>query len=265
MRWVTCRDRVRRPAPSPTRPCCSPTPGTTPRPRPWPNGLRGDRHDQPRRRRGRRAARRGGGRPATRHCAGPRAWARGPFLLSVDAEGGFSDDPDEVAEWPGNWRPSGPWHQPGGRPSRRTLVPPLHAAKIAAVKAAGTGPLRQRPHRHPLAAATGEDDDPTALDAYQQAGADGVFVPGPHRPGRHRRPRRAPRRPPQHPLHARPAPPSPTSPTSGCAASASARCSTDGRWVRRWRRRGDPGRPDTRWSCSVVRRRGRAQSPGRGT
>ncbi|MDT5027847.1 MAG: hypothetical protein QOE61_4273 [Micromonosporaceae bacterium] len=37
-----------------------------------------------------------------------RRLGKGPFLLSVDAEGGFNDDPTEVAEMgPANWLPPG--------------------------------------------------------------------------------------------------------------------------------------------------------------
>ncbi|WP_420876550.1 isocitrate lyase/phosphoenolpyruvate mutase family protein [Streptomyces griseoruber] len=72
-------------------------------------------------------------------------------------------------------------------------------------------------------------DTPSRLDTYQQAGADGVFVPGLTRSGTDRRSRRPPGQlfatSPSHP----PARPSRTPPDSGCAGSAWARrcCTPD--------------------------------------
>ncbi|GAA3293938.1 hypothetical protein GCM10020295_17160 [Streptomyces cinereospinus] len=60
----------------------------------------------------------------------------GPFLLSVDAEGGFSDDPDEVAEFARRLAAAGAVGinlEDGLGPAAR------HAAKIAAVKSAVPG------------------------------------------------------------------------------------------------------------------------------
>ncbi|MER5832816.1 isocitrate lyase/phosphoenolpyruvate mutase family protein [Streptomyces sp. NPDC002130] len=96
-----------------------------------------------------------------------------PFVLSVDAEGGFSDDPDEVAEFARELYAVGAAGinlEDGLGPAAR------HAAKIAAVKRAAPGLfVNARTDTHWL----GDGDGTLArLDAYQQAGADGVFVPG---------------------------------------------------------------------------------------
>ncbi|MEU6682203.1 isocitrate lyase/phosphoenolpyruvate mutase family protein [Streptomyces sp. NPDC046832] len=96
-----------------------------------------------------------------------------PFLLSVDAEGGFSDDPDEVGEFAGELCAIGAVGinlEDGRGPTAR------HAAKIAAVKQAAPGLfVNARTDTHWL----GDGEGTLArLDAYQQAGADGVFVPG---------------------------------------------------------------------------------------
>ncbi|GAA1008243.1 MULTISPECIES: isocitrate lyase/PEP mutase family protein [Streptomyces] len=103
-----------------------------------------------------------------------------PFLLSVDAENGFSDDPDEVAEFARQlWRAGavGINLEDGLGPAGR------HAAKIAAVKSAVPGLfVNARTDTYWL----GDGDETETLrrlDLYQQAGADGVFVPGLTEPG----------------------------------------------------------------------------------
>lgn len=96
-----------------------------------------------------------------------------PFLLSVDAEGGFSDDPDEVGELARElWAVGavGINLEDGNGPSDR------HAAKIAAVKSAAPG-LFVNARTDTYWLGEGEGTLPR-LDAYRQAGADGVFVPG---------------------------------------------------------------------------------------
>ncbi|MFF4016367.1 isocitrate lyase/phosphoenolpyruvate mutase family protein [Streptomyces sp. NPDC001843] len=96
-----------------------------------------------------------------------------PFLLSVDAEGGFSDDPDEVGELARElWAVGavGINLEDGNGPSDR------HAAKIAAVKSAAPGLfVNARTDTYWLGDGEGTL---SRLDAYRQAGADGVFVPG---------------------------------------------------------------------------------------
>ncbi|MCN9244302.1 isocitrate lyase/phosphoenolpyruvate mutase family protein [Streptomyces sp. RY43-2] len=98
-----------------------------------------------------------------------------PFLLSVDAEAGFSDDPDEVAEFARRLWAAGACgiNLEDGLGSSDVL-----AAKIAAVKSVVPGLfVNARTDTHWL----GDGDMADTLrrlDRYQQAGADGVFVPG---------------------------------------------------------------------------------------
>ncbi|MFF4573001.1 isocitrate lyase/phosphoenolpyruvate mutase family protein [Streptomyces sp. NPDC001410] len=104
-----------------------------------------------------------------------------PYLLSVDAEDGFSDDPGEVAELAHElWAVGavGINLEDGLGPTAR------HAAKIAAVKAAVPGLfVNARTDTYWLGDGV-ETDTLRRLDAYRQAGADGVFVPGLTDPGR---------------------------------------------------------------------------------
>jgi 2-methylisocitrate lyase-like PEP mutase family enzyme len=108
-----------------------------------------------------------------------------PYLLSVDAEDGFSDDPDEVAASARElWAVGavGINLEDGLGPAAR------HAAKIAAVKAAVPGLfVNARTDTYWLGDGHGRDvgtETLRRLDAYRQAGADGVFVPGLTDPGR---------------------------------------------------------------------------------
>ncbi|KOV69323.1 isocitrate lyase/PEP mutase family protein [Streptomyces sp. MMG1121] len=104
-----------------------------------------------------------------------------PYLLSVDAEDGFSDDPDEVAALACRlWAVGvvGINLEDGLGPAGR------HAAKIAAVKAAVPGLfVNARTDTHWLGDGD-ESDTMRRSDLYRQAGADGVFVPGLSDPGR---------------------------------------------------------------------------------
>ncbi|MFB6788698.1 isocitrate lyase/phosphoenolpyruvate mutase family protein [Streptomyces olivaceus] len=99
----------------------------------------------------------------------------GPFLLSVDAEGGFSDDPDEVGRFARELAAVGAVGinlEDGTGPADR------HAAKIAAVRSAAPGLfVNARTDTY-----WSGDGDPAEtmrrLEAYREAGADGLFVPG---------------------------------------------------------------------------------------
>ncbi|MER8219294.1 isocitrate lyase/phosphoenolpyruvate mutase family protein [Streptomyces sp. NPDC094143] len=98
-----------------------------------------------------------------------------PLLLSVDAEGGFDDDPDEVAEFARELYAVGVAGinlEDGLAPAERL------AGKIAAVKkAVPVLFVNARTDTHWLG--DGDTADTLSrLDAYQAAGADGVFVPG---------------------------------------------------------------------------------------
>ncbi|MFC5908744.1 isocitrate lyase/PEP mutase family protein [Streptacidiphilus monticola] len=103
-----------------------------------------------------------------------------PFLLSVDIEGGFSDDPAEVADLAVELAEAGAVgvNLEDGRADGSLTAPHLHAAKITAVKAAVPWLfVNARTDTHWLG---GGRDSETAsrLSAYQDAGADAVFVPG---------------------------------------------------------------------------------------
>ncbi len=117
---------------------------------------------------------------------------QGSFLLSVDAEGGFSDDPAEVAQVARELAAVGAVgiNLEDGR-ADGTLTPvELHAAKISAVKDAVPGLfINARTDTHWLGDGNGDGngygggrdggrETIRRLDAYQLAGADGVFVPG---------------------------------------------------------------------------------------
>ncbi|WP_405590971.1 isocitrate lyase/phosphoenolpyruvate mutase family protein [Streptomyces sp. NBC_01092] len=98
----------------------------------------------------------------------------GPYLLSVDAEDGYSEDPDEVGEFARELVAVG---AVGINLEDGLGSPVVHAAKIAAVKAAAPGLfVNARTDTYWLGG--GELDTRARLDAYQRAGADGVFVPG---------------------------------------------------------------------------------------
>ncbi|MEV7140919.1 isocitrate lyase/PEP mutase family protein [Streptomyces tauricus] len=122
------------------------------------------------------------------------ALGQGPFLLSVDAEGGFSDDPAEVAEVARELAAVGAVgiNLEDGRPDGTLAPVELHAAKISAVKDAVPGLfVNARTDTHWLGDGSGDGhsgrhgrETIRRLDAYQLAGADGVFVPGLGEPAR---------------------------------------------------------------------------------
>ncbi|PGH48673.1 phosphonomutase [Streptomyces sp. Ru87] len=101
------------------------------------------------------------------------------FLFSVDAEGGFSDDPEEVAALALRLRDAGAAgiNLEDGRPDGTLAPAALHAAKIAAVKAAAPELfVNARTDTHWLGLR--RDETTERLARYEEAGADGVFVPG---------------------------------------------------------------------------------------
>ncbi|WP_326712212.1 isocitrate lyase/phosphoenolpyruvate mutase family protein [Streptomyces sp. NBC_01474] len=107
----------------------------------------------------------------------------GAFLLSVDAEGGFSDDPAEVAGLARELAQAGAVgiNLEDGRADGTLTPAPVHAAKIAAVKAAVPDLFvnaRTDTYWLPDPRTAREPETRHRLDAYRQAGADGVFVPG---------------------------------------------------------------------------------------
>nr|WP_223183532.1 MULTISPECIES: isocitrate lyase/phosphoenolpyruvate mutase family protein [unclassified Streptomyces] len=108
-----------------------------------------------------------------------RRLGRDSFLFTVDMEGGFGDDPEEVAELARRLWDAGAAgiNIEDGRPDGTLAPVESHAAKIAAVKAAVPGLfVNARTDTHWL----GREKEGTAarLAVYEQAGADGVFVPG---------------------------------------------------------------------------------------
>ncbi|MEV7526318.1 isocitrate lyase/phosphoenolpyruvate mutase family protein [Streptomyces sp. NPDC091371] len=108
-----------------------------------------------------------------------RRLGQGSFLFTVDAEAGFSDDTEEVAELARKLHAAGAAgiNLEDGRPDGTLTPAELHAAKIAAVKAAAPALfVNARTDTHWL----GRQEEETAarLAIYEQAGADGVFVPG---------------------------------------------------------------------------------------
>ncbi|MFJ8625903.1 isocitrate lyase/phosphoenolpyruvate mutase family protein [Kitasatospora sp. NPDC093550] len=110
-----------------------------------------------------------------------RRLGRGDFLLSVDAESGFSDDPDEVAELAVELAKAGAVgiNLEDGR-ADGTLAPvDVHAAKVAAVKAAVPELfVNARTDTYWCGQDDPEPETLRRLEAYQGAGADGVFAPG---------------------------------------------------------------------------------------
>ncbi|MBQ1161104.1 isocitrate lyase/phosphoenolpyruvate mutase family protein [Streptomyces sp. A73] len=103
----------------------------------------------------------------------------GGLLFTVDAEGGFSDDPGRVAELARQLWAAGAAgiNIEDGRDDGALTPVELHMAKIAAIKAAVPGLfVNARTDTYWLGCRQAETE--RRLAAYQQAGADGVFVPG---------------------------------------------------------------------------------------
>ncbi|MFD8788067.1 isocitrate lyase/phosphoenolpyruvate mutase family protein [Kitasatospora sp. NPDC059599] len=110
-----------------------------------------------------------------------RRLGRGGFLLSVDAESGFSDDPDEVAALAVELAQAGAVgiNLEDGRADGTLAPAAVHAAKVAAVKAAVPELfVNARTDTYWCAQDDPEPETLRRLEAYRRAGADGVFVPG---------------------------------------------------------------------------------------
>ncbi|GAB7182119.1 isocitrate lyase/phosphoenolpyruvate mutase family protein [Kitasatospora sp. Ki12] len=110
-----------------------------------------------------------------------RRLGRGDFLLSVDAESGFSDDPDEVAELAVELAKAGAVgiNLEDGRADGTPAPVEVHAAKVAAVKAAVPELfVNARTDTYWCGLDDPEPETHRRLATYQRAGADGVFVPG---------------------------------------------------------------------------------------
>ncbi|MED7949340.1 isocitrate lyase/phosphoenolpyruvate mutase family protein [Kitasatospora sp. NPDC058201] len=105
----------------------------------------------------------------------------GRYLLSVDVENGFSDDPGEVGSLAAELADAGAVgiNLEDGRADGTLTPAALHAAKIAAVRSAAPGLfVNARTDTHWLAVPDAGRETDRRLAAYRQAGADGVFVPG---------------------------------------------------------------------------------------
>ncbi|MFJ4794042.1 isocitrate lyase/PEP mutase family protein [Kitasatospora purpeofusca] len=105
----------------------------------------------------------------------------GRYLLSVDVENGFSDDPSEVAALAVELAESGVVgiNLEDGRPDGTLTPASVHAAKIAAIKAAVPALfVNARTDTHWLALPDPAEETDRRLAAYERAGADGLFVPG---------------------------------------------------------------------------------------
>ena len=142
----------------------------------------------------------------------------GPYLLSVDAEAGFSDDPEQVAELARELAAAGAVgiNLEDGRPDGTLAPTALHASKIAAVKAAVPDLfVNARTDTYWLGGR--EAETVRRVEAYRQAGADGVFVPGLSDLRRDRRPGQPGSTSRSTSCTHRPAPPSPNSATWACA------------------------------------------------
>ncbi|MFG2332448.1 isocitrate lyase/phosphoenolpyruvate mutase family protein [Streptomyces sp. NPDC048604] len=108
-----------------------------------------------------------------------RGLSRLDALVSVDIEGGFGGDPDEVGALAAGLAALGVVgvSLEDGRPDGSLTDPEHQCAVVRAVKAAAPGLfLNARTDTYWLPGRAAETED-RAL-AYQEAGADGVFVPG---------------------------------------------------------------------------------------
>ncbi|GAA2449455.1 isocitrate lyase/phosphoenolpyruvate mutase family protein [Streptomyces macrosporus] len=109
-----------------------------------------------------------------------RRLARLPVPVSVDVEGGFGEEPADVAALARELADAGVAgiNLEDGLPDGRLADPARHAAKIAAVKEAAPALfVNARTDTHWLAAEPTVDAALRRARVYREAGADGVFVP----------------------------------------------------------------------------------------
>ncbi len=98
-----------------------------------------------------------------------------PFLLTVDAEGGFSDDPGEVGRFAAELVAVG---AVGINVEDGVGATDLHVDKIRAVKAAAPGLFVNARTDTYWSGERDFGETVRRLEAYRDAGADGLFVPG---------------------------------------------------------------------------------------
>ncbi|MFZ3562627.1 isocitrate lyase/phosphoenolpyruvate mutase family protein [Streptomyces sp. BH055] len=123
----------------------------------------------------------GAGATADATVALARGLGRTSLLFTVDMEGGFSDDPAEVAALARQLSAAGAAgiNLEDGRADGSLTPAERHAAKIAAVKAAVPDLfVNARTDTYWLRGNPDHEDTEKRLAAYQDAGADGLFVPG---------------------------------------------------------------------------------------
>ncbi|MFF3489728.1 isocitrate lyase/phosphoenolpyruvate mutase family protein [Streptomyces sp. NPDC002795] len=127
----------------------------------------------------------GAGVTADATLALARRLGRTSLLFTVDMEGGFSDDPEEVADLARQLSAAGAAgiNLEDGRADGGLTPVHQHAAKIAAVKAA-VPELFVNARTDTYWLGRGHEGTDERLAAYQQAGADGLFVPGLAEPDR---------------------------------------------------------------------------------
>lgn len=108
-----------------------------------------------------------------------RALGGGSFLLTVDTEDGYSDEPEEVAAFVRELADAGAVgiNLEDGRGDGTLTDPERHAAKIAAVREAVPG-LFVNARTDTVWSDVRTDETIARLTRYREAGADGVFVPG---------------------------------------------------------------------------------------
>lgn len=119
------------------------------------------------------------GRTRAATLAVARALGGGSYLLSIDTEDGYSDEPEEVAAFVRKLADAGAVgiNLEDGRGDGTLTDPELHAAKIAAVREA-VPRIFINARTDTVWRDVRTDETISRLTRYREAGADGVFVPG---------------------------------------------------------------------------------------